>query len=500
MKIELDINIKQSMDQKDIEINTKKMNIDSSEIDIFELINNLKEVSYSQSKFIFNQIEEQKIKNREDYIENIFSNKIYYKDLIKTFISILKFKKSTFINANLLFDSLYLILTLNNHLTSNKDLELYCLSCVIISSKTEENDPDVPSLYTFGTLLNTKYFSVENLKKSEIIILKYLNYNINIVSCYSIISCLIINGILFEEDFICDEQKKYDEQQYFNIKEGNILNKINSLCQEIAFKIVFYPYIIKYDQYFLTSGIVMYVRKSIGIQIWNEKLEKYGFIKDDSIKSLLIIEDIINFIDDNKSAVIQNETNQKKEYFNHLNNEYDKNKIYEYKDSLKSKNNIVINDKNFFQKSSIIDNKLKINTNQSNHILTKYHPIINDYKINQTKPDLIRSYQNIDLLYKTKKIFQRTNQIENTSNINNEYSSLNLIKKYSNMDIIQKTKRDNISIMDKNINSKIICVNTNREIAPNFTAKKLSDFGFYFDYNKLKDDKGLYSSFNKKYN
>lgn len=479
--------------QEDFKISNLKMNlidneifsITKEEIDILNILNNLRENCLIQSKQIDNKFEDSKLNISEDISKDNFFNKIYYIELIKNIISILKFKKSTFVNANLLFDKFLLTLNFNYNSISKKDLELYALTCVILSSKTEENDPDVPSLYTFGTLLSTKYFSVENLKKSEVIILKTLDYNVNIVSCYSIISYLIGGGIIFNDDFIFDDdQKKYEEQQYLDFKQGNLFHKINNLCKETAVKLISHPFIIKYDQYFLSSGIILYVRKFFGLQIWNEKLKNYGFMRDNSLESLLIVEEIIKFIDKNKSfhKENRNQTDGKENLF--ISKDNDKNNLYntnnKYYQFNNSKNNFDIKSKNDM-------NSFQIN-NINKEIKNRTY-LIDNY--NQNKIESIKSFQNFDLLYKTKKIFQRTNQLEKKS-IFNDYSSINIKKKYSNMDLIQKSKNDYFSILNNNKTENLY---TNREYN-NQNLKLIPANKFYFDYNKLKDEKGLYSSFN----
>lgn len=113
--------------QKDFKINNLKMNfIDNEifsktkeEIDILNILNNLRENCLIQSKQI-DKIEDKELNISEDLSKVHFFNKIYYIELIKNIISILKFKKSTFVNANLLFDKFLLTLNINFNSISKK--------------------------------------------------------------------------------------------------------------------------------------------------------------------------------------------------------------------------------------------------------------------------------------------------------------------------------------------------------------------------------------------
>ena len=104
---------------------------------------------------------------------------VYYMDLIlsdKNFENI--FKKFFQDNEN----------DINIEL-KNKDLLLVSLACLILSTKFNENDPNVPNILSFVNLCsyysNNKYiFRVNELTNAEVIALKFLKYKLNHFTIY----------------------------------------------------------------------------------------------------------------------------------------------------------------------------------------------------------------------------------------------------------------------------------------------------------------------------
>ena len=105
------------------------------------------------------------------------------------------FKSQTFFLSIYYLD----IIFLQNKNIYIQNYYLLSLSCFVIAAKYCENDPNVPPLQSFLDLYN-KYnihqISMKELLKTEVKILKYLNYNIHYVTAYDFNLFFFNHGII----------------------------------------------------------------------------------------------------------------------------------------------------------------------------------------------------------------------------------------------------------------------------------------------------------------
>ena len=134
-------------------------------------------IYFSRRKELKNLIK--KVNSHLDNNSQSFFLALYYMDLIFTHPDLEKVFFSHFSSWN-------------NY--SNTDIQmpnyvLLSLSCLILASKFNENDPHVPTISSFIRLLyscsNKKYiFNLEALYLSEIVVLKLLKYKLNYYTVY----------------------------------------------------------------------------------------------------------------------------------------------------------------------------------------------------------------------------------------------------------------------------------------------------------------------------
>ena len=93
-----------------------------------------------------------------------------------------------------------ILFKLNFH---SKDLDSIAIGCLILAVKFYDKNGKIPNLNFFQEILpNYSNFSLDEIKKIEILCLKYLNYNLNFPQPLNFIEILLLNGIVFTNDLI----------------------------------------------------------------------------------------------------------------------------------------------------------------------------------------------------------------------------------------------------------------------------------------------------------
>jgi hypothetical protein len=145
-----------------------------------------------------------------------------------------------------------------------KQCLLISVCCLIVASKFNEKDPHVPDLNSFIRIYNqnSKFyyiFSVDELRETEVVILKLLKYKLIIYSLYQFITFFFANGILFEENLRGDTaMKKYKYSQ------KKILEKIYVKSREILDIIID-----DYDKYFMLFNCKDNYITAVEILLWS---------------------------------------------------------------------------------------------------------------------------------------------------------------------------------------------------------------------------------------
>ena len=144
--------------------------LNTNELNPQEIFETMKSDFYKISEFPL--ISKEYIRKRRDIIN--FNHKLTKK---------MGFKSQTFFLSIYYLDIIFME---NKHLQITNYF-LFALSSFIIAAKCSENDPNVPPLQSFINLYN-RYnihrISMKELLKTEVKILKYLNYNIHYVTVY----------------------------------------------------------------------------------------------------------------------------------------------------------------------------------------------------------------------------------------------------------------------------------------------------------------------------
>lgn len=135
-------------------------------------------------------INEINLDKRKDFIK--YLNKLVHK---------LKFRSQTFYISCSYFDY---ILKINNEIS----IETAAIGSILLASKYDELDSVIPDICKYQSLGNKYYFSIEELKKSELQCLYTLNYKLNLFTAYHFINFFFSLGIVFEDDEIKNVSEK----------------------------------------------------------------------------------------------------------------------------------------------------------------------------------------------------------------------------------------------------------------------------------------------------
>ena len=404
---------------------------------------------------------------------------VYYMDLIlsdKNFENI--FKKFFQDNEN----------DINIEL-KNKDLLLVSLACLILSTKFNENDPNVPNILCFVNLCsyysNNKYiFRVNELTNAEVIALKFLKYKLNHFTIYHYFIFFFTHGFLFENIF---ENDKYNKDE--------ILEKIYILSREIMDKYIEdyenINYILGKNAYFSSIFIIMLSTEYIlNINLFKEKekniFELFYEINfnenkkcNDIIKNK--IQKIYQDIKINEKKIKIKSNTENKNIINSSNKKANDNseKFLYDKFYLKTinepnlNNNLLISCDNYYlSKYKTNNNKMEINKILKNN----YNSSLSKYKfISQKENSMSKSIGN----YRYKQLFQFGNNNNNNKNIfiNKYNSSLDKRTILEENENRMKNLINNLQISDNFINNKDSYKNNNLHI-----KYKIDD-----NKNKLKD-------------
>ena len=392
---------------------------------------------------------------------------------------------------------------------SIKDLLMISLTCLIIASKYNENDPHVPNIISFIKLCSqysyNKYnFQVNEISKLEVILIQFLKYKLNYYTIYHYFCFFFAHGFLFQK-FFKDETTKDKNNK------NKILEKIYIQSREIIDKFVEdnenLIYILGKNVYFTSIQILMCSAKHI-LNTDNLFLEPindqknifeliYGIKYDENKMLNEVLKIKIEKIYD--SLIKNNETENKindKENINYMSNEVkqksnnnmhvstDKYYLEKYKNN--NNDNYNINSKNDSKKNA--KNKLNINVHKN---ITFYKPKSkcfvkldknrnrNMYKSNSTnnikyrqilhlKNNNIKTHNKIN--FNKVNLFSHKRQFEENKNDQNEKEikykpQKNLIENLrnrfnnnSNISIFSKTNdvnqaKDNLSVYNELINN-----------------------------------------------
>ena len=335
-----------------------------------------------------------------------------------------------------------ILFKLNFH---SKDLDSIAIGCLILAVKFYDKNGKIPNLNFFQEILpNYSNFTLNEIKKIEILCLKYLNYNLNFPQPLNFIEILLLNGIVFTNDLI-----------YLNVN-----SKIYNLPFKIYEKIILANAdYLKFNPFYLAFAFVAVSRKLFSLEKWNTFFNSIFNVSFEEIE--YIYNEIPNLI-------------IKHEQFNNNNSniliyekKINKNNIYN-----KMKNNNILNQA--FCKT-LNSNKNKNNNNNDNNksnIIYKANKNISFTKNNNNINNNINN-NNFSYNKNNNKITSYTYSKSNYNNINNEKSIMKKINIFKNK-IFKNTK------IDENLNKStkdLTCSDSKINLQSNFTNyRKIIDF------------------------
>ena len=314
-----------------------------------------------------------------------------------------------------------ILFKLNFH---SKDLDSIAIGCLILAVKFYDKNGKIPNLNFFQEILpNYSNFSLDEIKKIEILCLKYLNYNLNFPQPLNFIEILLINGIVFTNDLI-----------YLNVS-----SKIYNLPFKIYEKIILANAdYLKFNPFYLAFAFVAVSRKLFSLEKWNSffnsifnvSFEEIEYIYNE-IPNLIIKHEQIN---NNNILIYEKKIN--------------KNNIYN-----KMKNNNILNQA--FCKT--LNNKNNNNNNNKSNIIYKANKNISYNNNNNNINNNNFSYNK-----NNNKITSYTYSKSINNNINNERSIMKKINIFKNK-IFKNTKND------ENLNKDLTCSDSKINLQSNFT-------------------------------
>ena len=380
----------------------------------------------------------------KDYLT---SRKTLFNNLHKITIK-MGFKSQTFF---LCIHYLDIIFTQKRRINNN--FNLLGLACLCLSAKFCEIDPNVPHLQYFVRIFNNiisykNIISMSDLKKTEILVLKILNYKLNYYTIYDFNS-FIFSHVILKIGQIKDIQNK-NRKYYSKKKKISINSSYSLLMKNISEKIY------KKSRHYLDNII-----NNTKLCFKYNPLYLSIYIMKKSIEEILEKEQKIAYLNDKKQQEFYCKTNL---YFKQI-------MLYFYKiDFEKNEQYLeIIDDDEIFW---IFERKNKNEEDSSSSKDKRLHKDNEKLKHNKKDIDIdINNNPNIN------------NEIDKTSDINSTYSNgfYNKLKIKTNYDNFNKKQKQKILYISKK-------ENINNNINNNYNPEE-DDLNKNLNINKLKNIK-----------
>ena len=318
------------------------------------------------------------------------------------------------------------------------NLLMMSLTCLIIATKYNENDPHVPNIISFINLCSyysyNKYnYEVRDLSKAEVIIIKVLNYKLNYFTLYHFFNFFFAHGFLFE--CILEEKAKENE---FNKNE--ILEKIYIESREIMDKLIedneCINYILGNNTCLTAIQLLVFTTKIIiNIDLLKEENNIFKLIYNINYENKKLNEILENKIQNIYDNIIKNNSNNNSE---------------EQKIKSQNKINLVIKTINFDKQEKYLTNETtedKLNIiNNNNMFISSDQYFLEKYKTKIFKNEKINKNRNINennhmaFFISKIKYLHKKNKNKSNSTKNFRYKQLFKSKNYKNMNLFKYNK------------------------------------------------------------
>ena len=300
----------------------------------------------------------------------------------------LNFNSKTFFNSIYYMD---IVASKDQSLQKLSDFILIGLGCLSLSSKFNENEPSVPEMKQFLTVLSnlTRFryrFTLQDLILSEIKCIKQLDYKLNYYSLYHFLVFFFTHGIFFTGS------------QNDNTSYNKILEKIYITAREILDIIIEEELLLLGDDCIITAVVIF--RKAIEVWIKNSKpsdVFKEIYCIDDKKERYNKIYKLISSIYDNKIS--------KKSSSKSIKHVTTVNKNIDYK-------KLLTNIKNHFEKIMIIKRNMSLNAKTKREVV--YHKRSLSFEKN-----ILRKERTVPILSRPSYKEQTFFQIQSNNNVSN---------------------------------------------------------------------------------
>jgi hypothetical protein len=166
--------------------------------------------------------------------------------LIQKKTAIFKYKLKTFYLAVAIFDT---ILFKDSIYDINSDsFELIALVSLLLAVKFDEDDANIPDLSEFGFINYKSFYTVDEIRRCEVVCLQILEYNLQIYTPFSYVYYVCLNGIIFSDECTFDEANNVILECNLTPKAGSgdnisALEKMYKLCFDVLEKSILSKYI-----------------------------------------------------------------------------------------------------------------------------------------------------------------------------------------------------------------------------------------------------------------
>jgi len=208
--------------------------------------------------------------------------------LIQKKTAIFKYKLKTFYLAVSIFD---MVVYKESIFQINPEaFELIALVSLLLAVKFDEDDANIPDLSDFGFVNYKSFYTVDEIRRCEVICLQILDYNLRIYTPFSYVYHLCLNGIIFSDECTFDEANNIILECSLppkaNMDKITSLEKLYKLCFDILEVVILSHNYMTFTPFKLACCIVGLARECYGFKMWTERMEKiYNVSLENDLKT-----------------------------------------------------------------------------------------------------------------------------------------------------------------------------------------------------------------------
>lgn len=157
----------------------------------------------------------------------------------------------------------YLDRILAQSMVQKNHLQLVSLACILVAAKHEEEPDFVPTMEDLNLCTN-KAYTVDLIRQMEVLVLRSLNWHLNVVTPLHFLTLYLDQGIVFHDDMV-DNGKPQSDKMVNSVTKYALF--FTDLCiQEYAFN--------QYLPSLLAAGIIAASRRAVRVHnVWTTRLK-----------------------------------------------------------------------------------------------------------------------------------------------------------------------------------------------------------------------------------